>query len=117
MRVDLDRVMEPATAATLPYRDRGSWWRLVWAAFTGRPSSPGARCRTAREHTPAIARGPIRPHSGRRGDVIDLRERRGDPIPERDRLLDVAPADELQARGRAVALGLGGPERRPVGTS
>jgi hypothetical protein len=96
--------MEPATAATLPYRRRLG--QRLADLLLGRPAPGDRRSGEATEHCPAIARGAVRPHSGRGAAVIDLREPSGDPIPERDRLLDVAPAGELRARGRAAALGI-----------
>jgi hypothetical protein len=110
VRVDMDTVMRPATASTLPYQRRmgalGRWVRRTAARLAGRPHpARPTRGDEPHEHAAAIARGAVRPHSGRHGVVIDLRDAPADPMPERDRLI-IRPADELRAQGRAAGLGL-----------
>lgn len=121
MHVDLDIAMGPTTASDLPYWRRRTRLHLCLRRLVGDPgtdrrarSEPGSP--TRREVGPALARGAVRPHSGRGGAVIDLRDAPGDPLPERERML-VRPAREWQAHGRAAAVGLttsgaGGRDRR-----
>jgi hypothetical protein len=113
--VDLDAVMAPATAATLPYGTRLSTWvgwlrHLVTRAVGhGVARQPAARRGPdgprLREYAPAIARGQLHPHSGRRGRRVDDGEPANALLAGHQRLRTARPR-ELRAQGRAAAVGL-----------